>query len=159
MLKLLVQYIIHVFCQRDVGSERRPYNNDQDDDFRPPTKMRHIGFKKHATSTSQLDRFADKTSTDKVQEYSKGTICKNTTACNSWVMQTFEAWRSNRNKDAPQEEQVPTDRHSLNERFTTRCSQTTDRLSKVCYIYVEHGSKNHSGGLSDLQNPNKKGTR
>ena len=29
----------------------------------------------------------------------------------------------------------------------TRCCQTTDGLSKVCYIYVEHGSKNHSGGL------------
>ena len=119
------QYSIHVFCQLDVGSERRPYNNDQDD-FWPPTKMRCIGFKKHATSTSQLDRFAEKTSTDKVQEKTKGTICKNTTACNSWLMRTFEAWRSNRNKDAPQE---------------------------------EHRSKNHSGGLSDLRNPNKKVTR
>ena len=41
----------------------------------------------------------------------------------------------------------------------TRCSQTTDGLSKGCYIYVEHGSKNHNSGLSDLRHPNKNVTR
>ena len=93
-----------------VSDQKEDHNNDQDDDFQPPTKMRRIGSKKNATSTSQLDsRFAEKTSTDKLQEYSKSTICKNTTACISWVMRAFEAYRSNRSKDAPQEEQVPTD--------------------------------------------------
>ena len=277
-----------------MSDQKEDRNSDQDDDFQPPTKMRRIGSKKLTTSTSQLDsRFAEKTSTDKVQEYSKGTVCKNTTACNSWTMRTFEAWRSNRNKDAPQEEQVPTDilstkdsqllqewlicfllearktngdkyppktlvqlvcglqrvlraqhrsdsfnffdkadhrfeglrnaldkvcrelrqeglgtnrkgssvftaeeedslwkkgvigldtpvkllravffynginfalrggaeHRSLKWSQVTRCSQTTDGLSKVCYIYVEHGSKNHSGGLRDLRHPNKKVTR
>ena len=41
----------------------------------------------------------------------------------------------------------------------SRCTQTTDGLLKICYIYVEHGSKNHSRGLSDLRYPNKKVTR
>ncbi|XP_062523229.1 zinc finger MYM-type protein 2-like, partial [Corticium candelabrum] len=74
-----------------MSDQKEDRNSDQDDDFQPPTKMRRIGSKKVTTSTSQLDsRFAEKSSIDKVQEYSK-------------------AWRSNRNKDAPQEEQVPTD--------------------------------------------------
>ena len=108
-------------------------NNDQDNDFRPPTKMTHIGFKKHATSTSRLDRFAEKTSTDKVQEYSKDTIYKNTTACNSWVMQTFEAWRSNRNKDAPQKDQVPIDILSTKDSQLDAAKPQTDCQKSVTF--------------------------
>ena len=58
-----------------MSDQKEDRNSDQDDDFRPPTKMRRIGSKKVTNSTSQLDsRFAEKTSTDKVQEYSKGTL-------------------------------------------------------------------------------------
>ena len=62
-----------------MSDQKEDRNNDQDDDFQPPTKMRHIGSKKLTTSTNQLDsRFAEKTSMDKAQEYSKGMVCKNT---------------------------------------------------------------------------------
>ena len=47
-----------------MSDQKEDSSNDQDDDFQPPTKMRRIGFKKHATSTSQLDRFVEKMSTE-----------------------------------------------------------------------------------------------